>query len=98
MRYDAASGDDASIEWDGRGGLPGRIAVGASAADPAPRSSTRTPTTWVRRDAVTDAAGAVPPPRLAHRGLSVSKWANTSYSSPRVCLGISGHTQLASYK
>ena len=50
VRYVAAAGDDAFFGWDGPGGLPpGRIAMGAAAADPVPRSSTRTPTTWVRR-------------------------------------------------
>lgn len=36
VRYDAASGDDVFVEWDGRGGLPARITVGASKTDPAP--------------------------------------------------------------
>ena len=36
VRQDAASGDDAFIEWDGRGGLPRRITVGASGTDPSP--------------------------------------------------------------
>ena len=36
VRQDAASGDDAFIEWDGRGGLPKRITVGASGTDPSP--------------------------------------------------------------
>ena len=36
-RRDAATGDDAFIEWNGRG-LPSRITVGATAADAAPKA------------------------------------------------------------
>ena len=32
----AAAGDDTFIEWDGRGGLPRRITLGASGTDPSP--------------------------------------------------------------
>ena len=35
VRY-AAAGDDTFVEWDGRGGLPSRITVGASKTDAAP--------------------------------------------------------------
>ena len=36
-RHDAATGDDAFVEWNGRG-LPSRITVGATAADAAPKA------------------------------------------------------------
>ena len=36
-RHDAATGEDAFIEWNGRG-LPSRITVGATAADAAPKA------------------------------------------------------------
>ena len=36
VRHDGSSGDDAFIEWDGRGGLPRRITVGAAGTDAVP--------------------------------------------------------------